>query len=157
MIGSQYSPEIWVGLLLATGIAGVVRGFSGFGAGLVLAPSLALLLGPRVGLPVMIVLEIVASVRLVPEAYRNCRWSLVLPLGGAAVTTIPLGVLLLQVLDPTLLQQGIALLVLMATGLLASGWTYSEDPSWPMVLGHGGTIGSPDRELPGWEDLRWCS
>ena len=42
-------------------VAGVVRGITGFGGAMVMAPPLALLLGPQLAVPVILVLESVAA------------------------------------------------------------------------------------------------
>ena len=51
-------------------LAGVVRGFSGFGSALILSPSLSALYGPAVAVPVALLLELVLSGPFVPPAAR---------------------------------------------------------------------------------------
>ena len=59
----QQLPEpLWAMILIAAA-AGVVRGFTGFGAGLILVPSYILLLGPTLAVPIVVLLDAVASVR----------------------------------------------------------------------------------------------
>ncbi len=135
------TPAVWIGLVLITAVAGVVRGFSGFGAGLIVAPVYALLVGPRVGLPIMILLEVAASLRLLPEAYRHCRWRVVVPLGGITLVTIPVGVLLLKTTDPTVIQRLIAIVVLGSVVLLGSGWSYRGRLTVPVCLTAGALSG----------------
>ncbi|NIS35970.1 MAG: TSUP family transporter, partial [Actinobacteria bacterium] len=89
-------------------MAGIVRGFSGFGAGLVMAPSLSLLLGPTVAVPVIVLLDAVAGAQLIPPAIRNVRWRTVGPLGLAACVGVPLGSLGLARLDPTIVEKSIS-------------------------------------------------
>ena len=40
--------------LAVTAVAGLMRGYSGFGTAILLAPTYSLLWGPRVGVPVML-------------------------------------------------------------------------------------------------------
>ena len=56
--------------VVAALLAGVVRGFSGFGSALILSPSLSALYGPAVAVPVALLLELVLSGPFVPPAAR---------------------------------------------------------------------------------------
>jgi uncharacterized membrane protein YfcA len=42
-------------------VAGVVRGITGFGGAMVMAPPLVLLLGPKLAVPVVLLLESLAA------------------------------------------------------------------------------------------------
>ncbi len=57
-------------LLLTVVVAGLVRGFTGFGAGLVLAPALSVLIGPARAIPVLVLLDAAAGLLLLPSAAR---------------------------------------------------------------------------------------
>jgi hypothetical protein len=85
--------------LLAAVAAGIVRGFSGFGSGLVLVPSLTLLVGPAVAVPVVVLLDAVVAAWLVPGAVAHARWPTLLPLGLSAALAIPVGSVALAALD----------------------------------------------------------
>lgn len=106
-------------------IAGVARGFSGFGSAMIMSPALAVLYDPVTAVLVLQVLETAALVQMLPVAVREADRKVVLPLALAATVTIPLGVHLLVSLDPDLLQRGIGLVVLTFVVLLASNWRYS--------------------------------
>ena len=109
---------------LAVLVAGLVRGFSGFGAGLVLVPSLSLLYSPQVAVVSVVIMELIPAVQLVPRAARRCHWASVLPMALAALVTIPLGSYVLVVIDEHSMKMIIAVMVLLGTATLASGWRY---------------------------------
>src|SRR3954471_16184989 len=109
-------------------LAGLVRGFSGFGSALVLSPSLSALYGPKIAVPVALVLELALAVPLVPRARRLVDWRRISLLCVAAALTVPLGARLLAVVDPHALRWAICALVFVAVALLAFGWNYEGRP-----------------------------
>ncbi|NEO28029.1 MAG: sulfite exporter TauE/SafE family protein [Kamptonema sp. SIO4C4] len=99
-------------------IAGVIRGFSGFGSAMILAPSLSLLFNPQQVVATILLLEIIASVGLIPEALPQIKWQQVLPMALAAIVTIPVGTYFLVLLDPDLMRRIIGGLLLIFVLLL---------------------------------------
>lgn len=110
--------------ILATAIAGLMRGYSGFGTAVILAPVYSLLWGPRAGVPVMLLMELVVSVQLLPSAMKEADRRVVLPLGGAAALATPLGAWILFTVDGDALRRFIGGFVLVFGLLLMSGWRY---------------------------------
>ena len=118
-----------------TGIAGLIRGFTGFGAPLVMAPVLTLLYGPTLAVPAIVMMEIPTSVQLVPKAVRETDRPLVLTIGGASSLFAPLGAYLLAYLDPVLMRRIIAVVLVCFVGALLSGWRYrGPRPFWASFL-----------------------
>ena len=74
-------------------LAGLVRGYSGFGSSMVLVPILALLYNPQFAVVSAVVLELFACIQLVPGAIRHCHWRSVIPMSLASVFAVPLGAL----------------------------------------------------------------
>jgi len=109
--------------------AGIVRGFGGFGAGLIMVPTLSLLVDPLLAVPLVVLMEAVAGIQLVPGALRDFRLRTIAPLGVAACLAIPFGSGLLARLDATAMRIGISLVVLAFVALLASGWRYRKTPT----------------------------
>src|SRR3954452_8355348 len=109
-------------------LAGLVRGFSGFGSALVLSPSLAALYGPKVAVPVALVLELALAVPLVPRAWPLIDWRRIGLFCAAATVTVPVGARLLAIVDPLALRWAICALVFVAVALLAFGWSYEGRP-----------------------------
>ena len=121
--------------------AGFSRGFSGFGAALIAMPVLAVLYDPVEAVVVMTLLEVPATLLLLPTVARQAEWRAVMPLGLASLVPIPLGAWILVSLDTEMLRRGIALLVLLFAVLLASGWQYRRRPTLPVLWGIGGLSG----------------
>ncbi|MBW6401175.1 sulfite exporter TauE/SafE family protein [Roseomonas sp. HJA6] len=101
-----------------------MRGYSGFGTAVILAPVYSLLWGPRAGVPVMLLMELVVSVQLLPSALKEADRRVVLPLGGAAAVATPLGAWILFTVDGEALRRFIGGFVLVFGLLLMSGWRY---------------------------------
>jgi uncharacterized membrane protein YfcA len=110
--------------VVATAVAGVMRGYSGFGTAVILAPVYSLLWGPRAGVPVMLLMELLVSVQLLPSALKEADRRVVLPLGGAAALATPLGAWFLFTVDGEVLRRFIGGFVLVFGLLLMSGWRY---------------------------------
>lgn len=115
----------WLIAALAVFIAGIVRGFSGFGAGLILVPSLSLIYGPVTAVVSAMLLELVPALQLMPRALKHCHWRSVTPMVAAAMVTVPLGSMLLVVMEEQLIRVMIAVMVLLGTAILATGWRVS--------------------------------
>ena len=114
---------IWAAAL-ATAVAGLMRGYAGFGTAVILAPIYSVLWGPRAGIPVMLMMELVVSLQLLPRAFRDADTRVILPIGGAAALATPLGAIVLLTADPDILRRCIGGFVLVFGLLLLSGWRY---------------------------------
>ncbi|MGG5887932.1 sulfite exporter TauE/SafE family protein [Falsiroseomonas sp. HC035] len=127
--------------LLATAIAGVMRGYSGFGTAVLLAPAYSVLWGPRIGVPVMLLMELVVSLQLVPRALSEANRRVILPIGGAAALATPVGAFILISADQDLLRRCIGGFVLVFGLLLMSGWRYSGSRPLPLNIAVGTAAG----------------
>jgi len=114
----------WVVAALATLFAGLLRGYSGFGTAILLAPVYSTLWGPRVGVPVMLLMELFVSAYLLPKAFGQANRRVILSIGGAAVLATPIGAYVLMVADGLTLRRAIGLCVLLLGALMMSGWRY---------------------------------
>jgi hypothetical protein len=118
----------WVLGIGLVAVAGYVRGFSGFGSAMVLTPGLSLIFSPQQAVATVILLEMVASIGLIPEAIPKTKWPEVLPMAIAAVMIVPVGAIFLSLLDPDLIQRIIGGLILGFVLLLLSGKHYQGQP-----------------------------
>jgi len=109
---------------LGVAVAGVMRGYSGFGTAILLAPILSTLWGPRAGVPVLLLIELIVSAQLMPRSFREAELRMVLPVGLAAVLATPLGAGVLLYADGLTLRRAIGALVLVFGVLLLSPWRY---------------------------------
>ena len=123
-----------VAAIAATIVAGLMRGYSGFGTAVILAPVYSLLWGPRAGVPVMLLMELLVSLQLLPGAIKDADRRVVLPLGGAAALATPLGAWILFTADGDTLRRFIGGFVLVFGLLLMSGWRYHGSRPLPLNL-----------------------
>ena len=121
----SFAPEI-LALAAAIGaLAGVIRGITGFGGAMVMSPPLALLLGPLLTVPVVLLLESVAAAPMVVQLRKLVRWRVIGPIAIAACLTIPLGTYALVKADPQTMRRVIAAVVIVFSLLLLKGWRYA--------------------------------
>src|SRR5215813_5663986 len=71
--------------------AGMVRGFSGFGAAMVMTPAFSALYGPAIGISLCLLLEVAVAFPLLPRAIKYVDWHRIGFLLLAAVVGAPLG------------------------------------------------------------------
>jgi uncharacterized membrane protein YfcA len=129
-------------LLAATGfLAGLARGFSGFGAALIFVPVASAVTSPQLAAPLILVMDGVLSLGLVPEAWQRADRRDVATMAVGAMIGVPLGTWILTQSDPVTVRWAIALLTLSLLALLASGWRYSGRPAAPLTVGVGGIAG----------------
>ena len=122
-------------------VAGIVRGFSGFGSALIMSPALSLLFGPPAAIATMTLMEVPTLLQLLPDAWRHGDRRSVVPLGVAAVTMVPVGAWLLVHLDALVMRRAIGVLVFVFAAVLAIGWRYRGTVPLPLTLGVGAISG----------------
>jgi uncharacterized membrane protein YfcA len=128
-------------LVIGALIAGVVRGFAGFGTAMVYLPVAAQVLGPFEALTTLIVKDLVAPLMHVPRALRDGHPGDVLRLGLGAVVTVPLGVLVLSLVEPEVFRWAVSLIALALLALLVAGVRYRGTLTKPLIFGTGGVGG----------------
>lgn len=118
-------------------VAGLMRGFAGFGSALTIAPVLALAVGPRVAIPAILIVMLITSIQLVPKAWQSANWSTVVPLSIGGVIGIPIGAWLLFVVDPEIIRRSISATVIFFAVLMLIGWRYkgSVKPVFSAIAG----------------------
>jgi hypothetical protein len=119
--------------VLVAGVAGLARGFSGFGAALIFMPAGSALVGPAVAAPVLLVADGVLSLGFLPRAWLLARRRDVALMALGAVIGVPLGAYILRHADPLLLRWVIAGLASSMLVLLLSGWRYHGTPRPPVT------------------------
>lgn len=121
--------DIFLPICLAAALAGIVRGFTGFGAALGFIPIASSIVEPWKAVVFLFVIDSVTTLPLIPNAVRHCTWREIIPLTLGAMVTVPLGAFFLLSVDPTALRSALAALALGAVTTLASGWRYQSLPS----------------------------
>jgi uncharacterized membrane protein YfcA len=100
-------------------LAGIIRGFTGFGSALLIVPALAMLYGPAQAVVIEVLIEIPVSLGLLPLALREAERKTVLPMLGMFVLFVPFGTLLLTLVNPDYVKVFISLFVLVSVGLMS--------------------------------------
>jgi uncharacterized protein len=131
-----FDRRVLAALAIAT-LAGLVRGFSGFGSALIYMPLVAAVYDPRIAAVTLLLIDTVGAAPFTVRATTQCTWREVLPIVLSAAIAIPVGTMALLVVDPTVLRWFIALLVLSLVGVLVSGWRYRGRPRLPVTIGVG--------------------
>ena len=109
-------------------IAGMVRGFAGFGAAMIMTPIFSAFYGPAVGVALCLLLEIAVALPVVPGVVRLVDWRRIGLLLAAAALGVPVGNLVLTQVAPEPMRWAISAIVLGAVALLASGWRFAGRP-----------------------------
>jgi hypothetical protein len=122
-------------------LAAIVRGYSGFGFSLLAITSLSLLYAPAEIVPSVFLLEIAASIHMLPGIWKDIHWRSLVPLiVGCAIGT-PVGVYLLSSVPAPPMQLALAIFVLVATILLWRGFALKSVPGQVVATGVGGVAG----------------
>ena len=118
-------------------LAGLVRGFSGFGGAMIYMPLVAAIYDPRVAAVTILAGDFLCSTPFASPEVRRCNWREVWPISIAMAVGVPFGTWLLLALDPIVLRWGIAIIVLSLLPPLAVGWRYHGEPRLPVTIGVG--------------------
>lgn len=122
----QAAPPLSIFVLLAsiTLLGGIMRGFSGYGSGLLMAPVFNLLLPPADVVVIILMLNLLTSVQMVPGFLRFVDWRLVLRLFIPALAGLPVGLIFLHSVNPVVMRKAVALMVVLVAALMLAGWYY---------------------------------
>ncbi|MBM2574972.1 TSUP family transporter [Jannaschia sp. Os4] len=128
-------------LACAAVVAGLVRGFSGFGTALVYVPLAAQVLPPVWVVVTLTAMDLLGPLPLVPRALRDGRLRDVGVTLGAAAVTVWAGLALLGRLPERPFLLVVSAVALGLAALLASGWRYRGTLTAPILAGSGGLGG----------------
>ena len=145
MYGSQLLADpggILVWAALTAFVAGLMRGFAGFGSAMLMAPIFSVLMSPAHMVPIVVSLEFPMGAMLFLGSRKDVEWSFVAPLSAIAVLAMPLGIWLLVSADTDFMTKAISTIVLAFVGVLALGWRYRGPRPLPLTLGIGAVSGA---------------
>lgn len=122
----QYLPGLPAFTLLAAGafLGGIMRGFSGFGGGLLMAPVYALIMPPSDVVVVILVLNIATTYPMLKGALRDVDWPMVWRVYLPSLIGLPIGLALLTMIDPDMMRRTIAGMVSLLAVCMLAGWAY---------------------------------
>lgn len=122
-------------------LAGLVRGFTGFGSALIYVPLMSALYDPRIAVPTILAIDSVCSLPFTIRVWREANWRELWPVALAANLSVPIGVALLIYVDALILRWFICALVAVALAALISGWRYQGRPTLIASLATGAASG----------------
>lgn len=129
-------------MALATAfVAGLVRGFAGFGSGLIFMPVAAAVLDPKMAVVALLLIDNGLTVPMAARATALADWSTIVPTFVAAAVAAPFGALILAHGDPVALRWIICVAVGGLLVLLASGIRYHGQPRPATALAVGAGAG----------------
>jgi hypothetical protein len=121
--------------------AAIVRGFTGFGFSLLTISALSLFYPLPEIVPTIFVMELAASLNLLPAIWKDIHWRSLLPLiVGAAIGT-PLGVWALAHYAGPQMQLALAAFILLAVGLMWRGFGLKSMPGTGATVAAGAASG----------------
>tara|TARA_A100001015_G_scaffold297999_1_gene380167 strand:- start:2634 stop:3389 length:756 start_codon:yes stop_codon:yes gene_type:complete len=103
-------------------LASFVRGFSGFGFSASSVSLLSFVLPPKEIVPIILLLEIIASFFMIPSIWKKINWKFVFYLLIGVSVGTPFGVKLLSILKPNMMHLIISVTVLIFASLLLKGY-----------------------------------
>lgn len=116
---------VQLGLLLGVAIvAGIVRGYSGFGFSAIVIAGASLVIPPATVVPALFMLEIAASVHMLPSVRRDIDYPNFWPMLAGCAVGLPLGQYLLVHLEPDMIRLYLALGVLISAVLIWRGISF---------------------------------
>lgn len=149
-MASAWATEgLWL-ILIGAALAGVVRGFAGFGTAMIFLPFASAVLPPVHALLAMMVMDLVGPLPLVPRALRDATRRHLVWLSLGMVWTLPLGLILLTHMKAEVYRTVLSLVILASLALILLGWRYRGPLSAPILAGTGslggflgGAVGLP--------------
>jgi hypothetical protein len=136
MLGA-IDPIIAVYGIVCVFLAAIVRGYAGFGFSLLSIISLSLVLPPAAIVPTVLMLEVAASINLLPSIWREVHWRSVSWLLAGCIVATPLGTYLLASVPAAPMKLALAVFVLIAAALLLRGFALKKTPGPVATFGTG--------------------
>jgi uncharacterized membrane protein YfcA len=137
MLAQALATQGLIWLVAAVCVAGVVRGFAGFGSAMIIMPVASSVLSPVEAVTFLICAELVGPLPNVPAAWREGtrRDAGFLVIG--ALLALPLGLWALSLLDPVQFGWIVSGTVIVLLALTASGWRLKRGLSPRLIVGTG--------------------
>ena len=140
-IATLLAPGLIPVALGMAGLAGLIRGFSGFGLSIAAVPLLSLIMPPAKVVPIVLLLQFFISLNGLRGALRICDWRSIRILAAGALTATPFGVWALAHLPVAPARMAIAVIVLIAVAVLSGGVRMRGAPSNRLTLPFGVAAG----------------
>jgi uncharacterized protein len=127
--------------LVATFLAGLARGFSGFGSGLIYMPIASAALGPRVAVASLLVFDFLVTGVPVLRRIREIELHGLVPIAIGISLFTPLGGWLAAHGDPVVIRWCLSTVVFIAIALLTAGLKWHGRETLPVSIAVGALSG----------------
>ena len=117
-----FIPENFLLVITVIYFSGFIRGFLGFGSGLITIPILSFLYSPIFAIVFNIIIEIPTTVYLTFIGARTCKFKEISPMFFSMMLTIPIGTIFLISIDEKIIKIIMSIVVIFFVILIASGW-----------------------------------
>lgn len=146
----EFDTSLFV-LLATVVIAGIAKGLSGFGSGLILAPVAGALYGPKAALVILVIIDSLPTIPVTIPALKVARWSEVIPVAVGLFALFPVGLWILTRGDEAVLRWFICLAILGCVVMLWTQWRYRgpRNPAVSFAVGGVAGVMSGIASIPG--------
>jgi uncharacterized membrane protein YfcA len=121
--------------------AGYVRGYGGFGFSMITVAALSFFYTPAQVVPVVLLLEVAASLFLLPGAWPSVAWPVLSWMLLGVCLGTPLGVWLLAGMSPPAMKMAVAAIIFMLALLLRRGFAVVRQLNRPETIAAGVAAG----------------
>jgi uncharacterized membrane protein YfcA len=122
-------------------VAGLARGFSGFGSALIFIPLASSIIGAKLASPLLLVIDFVAAAPLIPNGWRHAERRDVGNMLLGSLIGVPIGAWALTQMDGLAVRWMIVALIVPMLALLMSGWRYRGTPTAALTATVGAIAG----------------
>lgn len=132
----SFIPDNYFLIALVVIFSGFLRGFIGFGSGLLMIPILSYFYSPVFAMVFNIVIEIPATIYLTFVGIKKSNLKEITPMMFTMMLTIPFGTIFLVSVDEQIIRTLMSLLLIFFVILIATGWRIkSTITKYVLVLG----------------------
>ncbi len=132
----NFTPENYLLIALVVIFSGFLRGFIGFGSGLLMIPILSYFYSPVFAMVFNIVIEIPATIYLTFVGIKKANLKEITPMMATMMLTIPFGTIFLVSVDEQIIKTLMSILLIFFVILIGSGWRIkSTITKYVLVLG----------------------
>jgi len=140
-LSAAFADPRFIAAVAVAVLAGVVRGFSGFGSALIYVPLIAAIYEPRIATVSFVLMDYICVAPFAVRAFPQCSFREIAPALIAAVIAVPFGTRMQYAVDPVYLRWAMALFVLAFVAILTTGWRYRWKPNPFAAMGAGALSG----------------
>ncbi len=132
----NYLPDNFYLIIIIIIFSGFIRGFLGFGSGLITIPILSFLYSPIFAVVFNIIIEIPTTIYLTFIGLKNCKFREISLMFISMMLMIPIGTIFLISVEEQIIKILMSILVIFFVILIASGWRLkSKITKFVLVIG----------------------